>query len=67
MIFCLIDGFFRCCRGDDATRNFGYAIQMNDNIHQVWSMFGDFLESVYTTARTRCVWAFIMLSNKPTI
>ncbi|VUZ55695.1 unnamed protein product, partial [Hymenolepis diminuta] len=44
-----LSGFFK---GDDATRNFGYAIQMNDNIHQVWSMFGDFLESVYTTART---------------
>ncbi|VDN95889.1 unnamed protein product [Rodentolepis nana] len=44
-----LSGFFK---GDDATRNFGYAIQMNDNIHQVWSMFGDFLESVYTSART---------------
>ncbi|KAM7539597.1 hypothetical protein Aperf_G00000045134 [Anoplocephala perfoliata] len=39
-------------KGDDATRNFGYAIQMNDTIHQVWSLFGDFLEVVYTNNRT---------------
>ncbi|KAL3318547.1 hypothetical protein Ciccas_002783 [Cichlidogyrus casuarinus] len=34
--------------GDDATKNFGYATQIQDNLHKVWSVYGDFLENVYS-------------------
>ncbi|VDN15662.1 unnamed protein product, partial [Dibothriocephalus latus] len=36
-------------RGDEATKNFGYATQMQDNLHKVWSVYGDFLENVYSS------------------
>uniref|UniRef100_A0A183APY7 FAT domain-containing protein n=1 Tax=Echinostoma caproni TaxID=27848 RepID=A0A183APY7_9TREM len=36
-------------KGDEATKNFGYATQMQDNIHKVWSIYGDFLENVYSS------------------
>ncbi|VDK37547.1 unnamed protein product [Taenia asiatica] len=39
-------------KGDEATKNFGYATQMQDNLHKVWSVFGDFLENVYSGNRT---------------
>ncbi|CDS35832.1 PIK kinase FAT and Armadillo domain containing protein [Echinococcus multilocularis] len=39
-------------KGDEATKNFGYATQMQDNLHKVWSVFGDFLENVYSSNRT---------------
>lgn len=42
-------------RGDEATKNFGYATQMQDNLHKVWSVFGDFLENVYSGNRTAWV------------
>ncbi|GAA39524.2 transformation/transcription domain-associated protein [Clonorchis sinensis] len=42
----LILSFF--FRGDEATKNFGYATQMQDNLHTVWSIYGDFLENVYS-------------------
>ncbi|KAH8869064.1 Transformation/transcription domain-associated protein [Schistosoma japonicum] len=35
-------------KGDEATKNFGYATQMQDNLHKVWSIYGDFLENVYS-------------------
>ncbi|CAH8662345.1 unnamed protein product [Schistosoma margrebowiei] len=36
-------------KGDEATKNFGYATQMQDNLHKVWSIYGDFLENVYSS------------------
>ncbi|CAH8511956.1 unnamed protein product, partial [Dicrocoelium dendriticum] len=36
-------------KGDEATKNFGYATQMQDNLHKVWSVYGDFLENVYSS------------------
>ncbi|VDD83203.1 unnamed protein product [Mesocestoides corti] len=39
-------------KGDEATKNFGYATQMQDNLHKAWSVFGDFLENVYSSNRT---------------
>ena len=38
-------------KGDEATKNFGYATQMHDNLHRIWSVYGDFLENVYSGNR----------------
>lgn len=34
-------------RGDEANKNFSYAIQMNDDGYRVWAHYGDFVESIF--------------------